>query len=371
MAAETESNEKEINLPEICKAYTYIYKKGNERLVVIEGNSEKYKDYKEEWVEAKNLTKNHFLAISKLNETEKKDSVNIYEFLDKEKCILEGGFVYLKNGRKDQRKYIPNEVNLNDFLKLVGYYLSEGYLREGVFFAFNKKERECVDEIKKLFLDLFNINKMREYTRGNVTEIGVESFILRDLFSMFGRGAKNKTIPFWIFKLDKSKCETLIKYYWRGDGCYNKDRGILFSTSSKNLAYQLRVLLAKCDILSNLQYSKNNRGSINGRKLNGSILFDICCGNKKSRSINLVGLENYKGTLSREVNTIHETDEFFFIPIKKIEEVELNEKAYNLEVEDDESYVVEHVAVHNCTFQRYNEIIEQVIIEDKMYRDFP
>jgi len=73
---------------------------------------------------------------------------------------------------------------------------------------------------------------------------------------------------------------------------------------------------------------------------------------------------------------IFETDDYFAVPIKEIEVVDYEGDVHNLEVEKDHSYLVNGIAVKNCTYGEYCRQIEELAMnhigeEDPMCVDFP
>jgi len=243
---------------------------------------------------------------------------------------------------------IPSKIAINgDFLRLFGYYLSEGHptkTKSTLTFTFNAKEKEYHEDVLKLMERIFGIEGQKRIQR-NGCHINFTTKLVNVLFANLGSsGAKNKYIPQEFITLPNQKLKELIKGLWRGDGSIvTGKRGYTlasFSTISPKLAEQTREILFKLGIPCNIQASnrehKNIEYSLNVTGAYKQALCKIlgvkCANNKERTSHNRYWLD----------------ERYFYAPIRKIEELNYNGFVHNLEVEGDNSYTTLQGTVHNC-----------------------
>jgi len=226
-----------------------------------------------------------------------------------------------------------------DFLKLLGYYLSEGYFAANgsvVAFAFNKKEKESICELKSLIFKITG-KTPRVRIRKNVAEVYICSRKLVKCLKKHGSSlARNKKISEDIMRLPPKKQWDVFLTYFRGDGNEYKRRSkdsktYRVETASKMLAVQMQQILARNGIFASIRIRKRKEHKIEGRTVKGNDSY----------------LLSFK--MDKKHNFVHMTDRYFLVPIKKIEAVYYNGTVYNFEVDSEEhSYLIKGFAVHNC-----------------------
>lgn len=251
-------------------------------------------------------------------------------------------------------KNIPRKIPVNeDFLRLCGYYLSEGSIRDivtktHVGFTFNIKEKDLVEDVVAIVKMLFGLEvKTKEIEKRNTAQLTLNNVWVARLFKeLFGKGAAEKKMPHWMLLLPVEKQKSLIYGLWKGDGCFNAKRPRAgYSTISYQMAQQIKSLLLRQEILPSI-YSEKPKVSADGTKHKAA--YRIHVGDRKS-------LENLAGILKLDFKTNMpvSVDSWFkdgklFIPITETKEKEYSGKVYNLEIKDSKSYTTESLAVHNC-----------------------
>jgi len=236
------------------------------------------------------------------------------------------------------RKVVDDRFFSKKMMKLLGYYLSEGYLtaNDVINFSFNKSERKLINEVKSLIFDLIG-KKASERTRGSVTEIRVCSKKWFDLFnSMAGKLARKKSLSPKILLLPFEKQWEMVKTYLLGDGDSYRRRPhnpktFRIITTSRNLAIQIQEILCRGGIFSSIRKIFKTDCVIEGRKLKDSTQYLI----------------SFK--LQRKHKFFHRHDKYFLIPIREIRVKNFKEPVYNLRVGfEPNSYLVRGFVVHNC-----------------------
>ncbi len=226
-----------------------------------------------------------------------------------------------------------------DIMKLMGYYLSEGYIiakGNAVAFAFNKNETDLIRETKDL-LGQFCGKEAKSRTRDNVTEVYICSRkLVSFLVKYCGKLACHKKLAEEIITLPFEKQWHLVEKYLLGDGdsykrrTHNSDTYRMITTS-KLLAVQLQEILARGGNFSSIRKIYKTNCVIEGRKLKDSEQY----------------LVSFK--MERNHRFVHFNGRKFLVPIRKIETLDYSGKVYNFQVASEpNTYLVKGFAVHNC-----------------------
>jgi len=258
-----------------------------------------------------------------------------------------------KHGFKVEQLEFPCTPEL---FTLIGYYLAEGSISSGHYlnFSFSETEREFIDEVKRLILEVFGETRISEsyHKKNHGTNVVVSSTRLCRFFEQFGKGAANKVIPKWVMQEGKEKQEKLIKAWYRGDGNYYKrtlahgfKEMFRISTVSKNLAYQGRDILMRLNVASSINVR-------NRAKEKRQDMYNLVIGGEQMIVFGAIVDQPIQPKIwGKKRATYFNIDEkYLYAPIRSIEVSEVdNIYVYNFGVDDDESYVAGGVAVHNCT----------------------
>lgn len=223
----------------------------------------------------------------------------------------------LKHGSSPS-KTIPGKVRLTDgFLRLIGFYLAEGCSSlNQVSFSFHKKEKGFIQEVKTTMKNAFNLD-CYEYKKRNSHVLVFSSIILAKAFKiLFGENAYNKKLPYSLTKLSTDKQRHILSAYFQGDGYKIDQNTSTITTASKYLAFQIVQILLRLGYIPLIDYNRNTYRVIWREK------FKISYGYLKNNT--------------------------FFTPIRKIYYKDYSGYIYNLEVEEDHSYITKSFIVHNC-----------------------
>lgn len=282
-----------------------------------------------QWVESKELEK-EILTIPRLEKINSKSFVfsttkNSYST------------IHSREKRKNKARYSHKtsiEVN-EELMYLIGLYLAEGWVSRGggsktknyVNFAFGDEPlliEKCQNLIQSIFNQKTHIVKQRNQ-KGSIVYFG--NIHLVKFFEQFydcdGFRAKNKIIPKWIFGCEKSLLYPLINGYFDGDGCIYQDIRTV-SSSSESLIVGVKIIMNELGMYFPMYTQFSKPSQIGGRQIKGGIFFTLkkeFTTGKKSKPLSV--------SLSKE---------------------SFNGKVYNLEVENDNSYLIDCFPVHNCCY---------------------
>lgn len=305
--------------------------------------NERNKSYETEWVEAQDLKEKDYLVVPLIPHSNAQETSRTFS-------------ITYRGVKEDLSvKLCP------EFFRLIGYYLAEGCIEERGYlkFSFNINEMEFVNDIKNIIEKLFKHTKFHEfkYKDRKGIELVISSAKIARIFKEFGTLANKKSIPAWVMESSEENKKNLIVGYFRGDGNYYNKKNkhglkeiFRMNTVSLYLALGMRDILLSLGIVAFLNKrlrGKENRQDMYTIGVSGEFLIDFG---------KLVGIE-----VQNSLNNKKRVTKFFidtnyaYLPIKSISKHHVaNQTVYNFSVLDDESYVCNGVAVHNCTAPVYS-----------------
>ncbi len=282
-----------------------------------------------EWVEAEKIRKADYLAYPIPKTTEDLEEIELQ--LD-------------KRAMDRKSRPLPKKIKVDgDLLRLFGYYIAEGYVHKRTLaFTFNIKEEGFAEDIKTIAKKVFDLNAhISKRVQKNTLEISICHTPLMRLFKeWFGTGAENKKIPHFLMLLPSSKQKELLKGMWRGDGWVGKKKAN-YKTISKLLKEQIKMLLLRQKVVPCISVEKAYKN------------------HRQAYNIEITGVKNLETLaemldldVSFDINERYPrykiTENYLYIPVRKIETFFYDGIVHNLEVKDAESYVTENAILHNC-----------------------
>jgi len=248
--------------------------------------------------------------------------------------------------------HIPEYIT-DDFMRIAGYFIGDGYIRK------NKKGRywsvlfcepaqgKYREFYKNLLKKTFRTNHIYE----DYSQFGIISNRLSELFDKLGLsgGAKNKTVPPWIFELPISQKLAFIEGYCDADGYrrkgkkgYRKEGWLCFETPNKNLIEQLRLLCMFSGLRVNNLNKRHRRILTPSRRLHEQDYWYFECSQKSQNNRYGAGL------IRGNVGSGFINDSFGFERIKSIKFIS-EEETYDLSIEDGSNFIAEGFVVHNTS----------------------
>lgn len=223
---------------------------------------------------------------------------------------------------------------------IIGRYISEGSYSESggqLNFAFNASEADRAEELIGFIKDVFGIESTLSPGEGNWVSVVVSNRVLGRLLShMCGTGARNKHLPELVWSAPLGFIYWMLEGIFDGDGSVSQKREIAsFTTTSDRLAFELQDLMFElADDAMGWSFDEKRHAH------NLTVQFGSCPGldsmlktEKRIKSRNRTCLNVNAGTLKR---------------IQRIDTKHYSGDVYNLEVENNQSYVANGIAVHNC-----------------------
>ena len=249
------------------------------------------------FVEAKDLTRNHYL------------------------------------GYPVNQEAIPFITEELDFWYMIGMFIGDGWLSK------QKRDHDVIiacNEVKEAKLRKhlnqdkwkYTVQKGRTCNRFRFSNKKINQII----WEHFGTGSKGKRIPYDVVRMPLPQLEAFLNGYIDSDGSRPYENYIQFSTVNENIACMIQHVIAKV-------YHRVTRMSkvnvpptkiIEGRVVNQSPFFLL-----RAKTID-----------SKQDQAFYE-DGYIWYPFQRMEE-STPERVYNIEVDEDHSYIVKGAMVKNC-----------------------
>ena len=292
------------------------------------------------------IVKNRF----KIDGVEKRNVVfsDKPEFIEAKDLIKNNYFL----GMKIEEKEIMPEFTLNGVLTkldnpifwwMMGLFVGDGWLvyekignyeRNRIYFVIaNHQIEEYLPKLQSVIPNILHCSNESGCKKYYAT-----NHEIANILKLFGKYAKHKMIPNFIHEAPKYLINEFLNGYLAADGCKRTqcvNESLRLTTISYDLAFSVQRLYFKLGYIGSLQFSKregktqtfpNNRVC----NLNDAYLFEIF---KNKRRCDYSFIE----------------DGYAWITIRNIEiENVVNTDVYNLSVVNDNSYIVNNIAVHNC-----------------------
>ncbi len=328
------------------------------------------------WREAKDIKKGDFIQISYPIYTHNEKEILVSDYIKlkgvdivNDKLIIKrescGYEYYARSYYNNQIIPIKNTIPLNDdFMRLIGYYIAEGYAQKdlsSVHFTFGSKEKDYINDTANIIKNLFDIDVNIKANRDNSTSVSIHNKLFATfLYNLIGSGFDKKYLTDIILYARNQK-HILIGAF-RGDGC-TIDNGMALSLSNKELIKQLynvalrEGLTPKIRVPSLSKLATTQPYILEILYLNDKEFIELV--GKNLHKIEVKELKKDGSLVGRAINQFWFNNNFF-AKVNSVELEDTNEKVYNLEVEDDHSYVVNNIAVHNCYIGSTSDNIEGI-----------
>jgi len=247
---------------------------------------------------------------------------------------------------------LHRQVSMDEpLMRLFGYYLAEGFIsgpekNTTLRFGFSKLETAYHEDVKNVIRQKFgysNTSVHASKTRGGVSVIAYSHLLARFFETLFGKGTQGKKIPAFFFELDPRLLKGLLVGLIRGDGTVKEAGRVTYTTTSATLAYQV------AEIFSRLGFQASIRRNPKA-KAHWSDTFKVGISGKQVRRFAELFHElNVRLTQANNKQQTWHDENYLYWSLNGVSRVRRETTVYNLEVEEDESYVVNRLAVHNCT----------------------
>lgn len=240
---------------------------------------------------------------------------------------------------------VPGGIGI-DRARLYGYYIADGSLAAGVTQITCRSGGGAYSEVEKLAN--WTSTKKKQHTNSDkCVEIKLFGTAIRnELESACGRRCENKRIPDVIRMGSIEEKFNFMAAWFNSDGWQDKT-GLHWSIHPRNLANDLQVLLASVGVPSSCTkiLHKEDRGVV---KSKDPVEYVVSVSNENSGLFSDISKANDISIDGPSKMRTFVSGRYLFVPVSSVETVKKTTKVYNFSVDDDESYTVFGLAVHNC-----------------------
>jgi pyruvate formate lyase activating enzyme len=255
------------------------------------------------------------------------------------KILVEGEFVRLFN---EHAPGIPRRVPLDCKLAaLLGYYCAEGNIwkdterraNSGMLtFSFRHHEAHLAERVLSLLREVFGVRAKIHKRATTLAVVLYKSSVALLFEALCGIGAAKKHVPPQLFSAPADVIEAFLRAYVEGDGCREHNGRVCTSTNSEELAYGVALLVLQSGKVPSLRhYAMPTETIILGRvahRAPDQFLVRWYPDDDKCRC--------------------WKSEDYFFVPIHSVESEDYRGYVYNLEVEEDHSYLANFIISKNC-----------------------
>lgn len=251
---------------------------------------------------------------------------------------------------------IENDQLTEEEAYLIGLFLAEGSfekrdgVRHSVIFSFAHTELEtiadrCASFLEIAFKDHRNKPTVQFYPDASQTRVCMYGKdIAQWFYEKCGEYSDGKRLCSSLLSLSESNTAALIAGYIEGDG-YNVNKKYYgLGTVSADLASQLRILFAKIGVRTNYRVCYDDK-----KRWGYKPVHEITFGLSTADNIREKLLFKQANLSQHPPAKWHSLEDITLRRVKGIEEIDYDGKVYDIEVEDDHTYCVNHIAVSNTS----------------------
>ncbi|BAY62074.1 DNA polymerase III alpha subunit [Calothrix brevissima NIES-22] len=316
-----------------------------------------YQDYQLKWIEAGKLRKNDFVVFPRVQSAEEEIIFDLLDFVESKSYLkFDREFIWYEIGTNHLiTKKIPRYILFNaDLAKILGYYIAEGWSRLGerecaIGFGLHKDEMNYAEEISHLINQVFALESkiVPHPEKKSLQVISYSRIVGEFLANLCGKGANHKHIPTDIITKGKSEyIRILIAYLFRGDGhpgTKDKTINLKYTTTSSNLASQLRLLLARFGYWASIIKRRK-------QKVNWSTEYSVKLAGKQLLNWNSDFMDFPIGVKIQKFyrnDSFYVDDNYIYLKIRDKKTLNYNGYVYDISVPGDTSYIGNSIAIHN------------------------
>ncbi|HEV7889537.1 MAG TPA: radical SAM protein [Pyrinomonadaceae bacterium] len=242
----------------------------------------------------------------------------------------------------EHRPGIPSSIPLDeDLARLLGFYCAEGSVCSDktrpnshvLNFSFSHNETALVEEVCSLLERRLRVKAAR-VRRATTLAVAVNKSSAALLFkSLAGAGSREKRVPQMLFDSHRPVVRAFLDAYVEGDGHRYPNGKVCVTTVSRRLAYGVAWLALKLGHMPSVYDAElTEEAFIQNRRVR-----------RAPHQYTIVWYE--RAPASRHVV---ETDNFYLVPLREVSTVDFDGDVYNMEVEEEHSYLANFFAVSNC-----------------------
>ena len=230
----------------------------------------------------------------------------------------------VRSGRIQTKGANAIQVDSDEFARFLGRWCGDGWVTgNNVVLCGGRDEAATIEKIMRDAAMSACVSNERTGPRAKCGSKALVEWLKRN----FGSGAAGKRMPVWLYSMPEEYRVAFYKGYLSADGC--KANGVArITTISKQLAIGTRILVNTLGLSATIEKTIRPKTTvIEGRTVNQNNTYRVSVYDS-ARSFSFSG-----GFGWGRVRSVKKTNK---------------QKVYNFSVNEDESYIADGIAVHNC-----------------------
>ena len=312
-----------------------------------DGHTQSSKEFNFDFIECKDLTKNHWVKIPNIYKKEYQIDTTLWK----------------NNGRID--RIINNPLLEKDFWWFIGLFLGDGWTDKNhkINIAFDLKNEISIIRCKKLIKELFKRNYYARIKNGSL-EISMCFTELKEFIDIhFEKGAENKRIPEWVKYMNPIFKTELISGYLSSDGCVVKNKNLYtteFVSINLELLESIQDMLFSLNIISGISLLRDIKTTkIQGKLVNQKKayhlrlnnfdtiqLYKLVSDNEKLQKIPKKYINSFNKTRNNKDCLLVDGGKFICMRITDIENSIYSGMVYSFKTKSS-TFMCHHLPTHN------------------------
>ena len=247
------------------------------------------------------------------------------------------------------QRFVPLDA---DLMRLLGYYAAEGYTlgnanNRQLRFAFGEHERGYVEDVSRLVNKIFGYagTTMHPTPRHALEAMVYNHAIARFFETLMPAGAREKRLPEFALNRTPECLRQLLIGALRGDGCLKDARRIAYKTASPHLAHQIAEVFTRLGYMPSIQSHQSNH---EGWAKTYHVRISGAQCSRFAEEFPELGLE-FPAEIKPKQDYFADENYIYAAVLSVGVDEDQELEVFNLEVEEDHTYIANRVAVHNCT----------------------
>ena len=309
-----------------------------------------------EWVDADDLQEDDLLVLGHAadeNDLLLDGTVALDEIANGPLVFTDGGVTvnrdYYGATKGASPHVFADEVPVEDFATLAGWYLAEGCVvyRRGmpseVTFTLHSDEREAAEEIQSALDSLDVSSRIQPVEDRNTLHVHAEhSSFAQFIEGLFGTGASEKQVPDVLWNAPVETQARILETLFAGDGRLEK-RGKSQRVKLKLANEELIDFAFQAGLRCDVQFSRHDREPDDRKPT-----YEVGASVSTALGTPLECLFDEVPDEFAPRDRTKQSEGKEVVSIDSIERIEYEGPVYNAEVADTHTYVAEDVVVHNC-----------------------
>jgi len=238
--------------------------------------------------------------------------------------------------------YIPQGSDINDFMRFLGFYLGDGWMRHEPGYRYEVSlatyDKDSYIRYKNILKNLFGLEPVSFYETDTVLQVNGKKLVETLEKLGFSGKATEKTVPAWVMTQPFEYQMAFIEGYLEADGYTNPTGDWVFEANNEKLISRLRMMFIHMGFnVSNIHDRIREPVEINGKMAipnSRSYAFQVYPNYSKNRNTTIYG------------DTSRLPDNLCYEKVRSIANVGV-EQTYDIKVEKHHNFFANGMLVHN------------------------